>query len=214
VAKPPSTTDLIQIRQIGDGVVVLKDGTLRAIIEVTAINFDLRSSDEQTALLQQFQGFLNSVDFPIQMIVHSRRFDITEYLKGVEEASSKLTSDLLKLQAGEYMRYVKELAELSNVMAKHFYVCLALQPQAEKEAAQKKGFLDNLKGAFAKKPAAVEIPAEQMASYQTQLQQRAGLITGGLSGMGLKGKMLKQAELEALFRDLYNPVVPMSRSAS
>jgi len=214
VAKAPSTTDLIQIRQIGDGVIVLKDGTLRAIIQVAAINFDLRSSDEQTALLTQFQGFLNSVDFPIQMIVHSRRFDITDYLKGMEEVSSQLTNSLLKLQAGEYMRYVKELAELSNIMAKNFYIALALKPEAEQQAAQKKGFLDTFKSAFAKKSAVADIPPEQMASYQSQLQQRASLVTGGLSGMGLQGKMLKQPELEALFHDLYNPVVPMARKAS
>src|SRR5687767_2232400 len=104
----PSTTDLVQLKQITDGVIILKDGSIRAIVEVSAINFELRSTDEQEAIIQQFQGFLNSLDFPVQMLIWSRKFDITTYLANVQKSADELTNDLLKVQAEEYMRFVTE----------------------------------------------------------------------------------------------------------
>jgi len=210
-ATPPSTADLIQLKQITEGVLILKDGSIRAVVEVGAINFDLRSSDEQAALLQQFQGFLNSLDFPLQMLIHSRKFDITAYLASVQAASEQLTNELLKVQAQEYMRFVGELSDLANVMSKKFYVALPFTVVA---TGEKKGILDSFKEVFAKKPAGPEvIPAEQLAAYKAQLQQRADLVIGGLSGLGLRGKLLGQDELVALFTALYNPVVPAAKKS-
>ncbi len=207
MANPPSTTDLVQIKQVADGIIILKDGSLRAVVEVSAINFELRSSEEQAAILQQFQGFLNSVDFPVQMIVHSRKFDISTYLASVATASEPLTNELLKVQAQEYMRFVQELSELANIMSKRFYVAL---PFSVTTAPTKQGMISSITGIFSKKKAVVEqgIPPAQLATYKIQLSQRADLITSGLSGMGLKGRMLGQEELLTLFRELYNPVVP------
>jgi type IV secretory pathway VirB4 component len=206
----PSTTDLVQIKHITDGIIVLKDGSLRAIVEVSAINFELRSSDEQAAILQQFQGFLNSIDFPIQMVIHSRKFDITTYLSNVTQASESLTNELLKVQAQEYMRFVQELSELANIMSKRFYVALPFQVAA---LPTKQGIVSGITGMFSKKktPADQGIPAEQLANYKIQLQQRADLIAAGLSGMGLKGRLLEQEELLTLFRELYSPVVPTTQ---
>jgi type IV secretory pathway VirB4 component len=212
MANEPSTTDLIQLKEIVDGVIFLKDGSLRGVVQVSAINFELRSSDEQAAILQQYAAFLNSVDFPVQMIVHSRRFDISEYLATVQTASDQLTNDLLKVQATEYMRFISELSSLSNIMSKNFYIAL---PMSVVAASESKGFFAGLKDTFKKKPAAkTGIPAEQIATYKNQLQQRADLIIGGLSGMGLRGHMLDQNELVKLFNDLYNPVVPVSQKAN
>lgn len=212
MANAPSTTDLIQLKELRDGVMILKDGTLRALVQVSAINFELRSSDEQTAILQQFQSFLNSIDFPIQIIVHSRKFDISAYLANIEAAGEQLTNELLKVQAQEYMRFVQELSELSNIMSKNFYVALPFQTVA---AQEKKGFLSGFTGMFKKKgPAQPTGPTDaQIAAYKMQLQQRADLITGGLSGMGLKGHMMTQEELLQLFTALYNPVVPPRQTA-
>lgn len=208
-SKAPSTTDLVQLKQITDGVIVLKDGSLRAIVEVSAINFELRSTEEQAAILQQFQAFVNSIDFPIEMLVHSRKFDITSYLAVVEQASSVLTNELLKVQAQEYMRFVKELSELANIMSKKFYVALPFQIVIE---SKKKGMLSGITGMFSKKKTAEqEVTPEQLATYKVQLQQRADLVSSGLSGMGLKGHMMTQEELLALFTDLYNPTVPAAQ---
>lgn len=208
---PPSTTDLVQLKQITDGIIVLKDGSLRAIVEISAINFELRSSEEQAAILQQFQAFVNSVDFPIQMVVHSRKFDISTYLATVATASEPLTNELLKIQAQEYMRFVQELSELANIMSKRFYIAL---PFTVTVAPTKKGMLSGITGIFSRKkkgPIQEGIPPEQLATYKGQLQQRADLVIGGLSGMGLKGKVLGQEELLVLFGDLYNPVVPAAQ---
>ena len=130
MANEPSTTDLIQLKEIRDGVIFLKDGSLRGVVQVSAINFELRSSDEQAAILQQYASFLNSVDFPIQMIVQSRRFDISEYLAAVQAASDQLTNELLKVQAGEYIRFITELSSLSNIMAKNFYIAIPMMVTA------------------------------------------------------------------------------------
>ncbi len=206
MANDPSTTDLIQLKELRDGVALLKDGSLRGIVQVSAINFELRSSDEQAAILQQYASFLNSIDFPIQMIVHSRRFDISEYLANVQTAAEQLTNELLKVQATEYIRFIGELSSLSNIMAKNFYVAIPLSVTPTKEG---KGFIAGIKDVFKKSPTAQQsVTSEQLTSYKGQLQQRADLIIGGLSGMGLQGHMLEQAELLKLFNELYNPVVP------
>lgn len=207
-ATTPSTTDLTQIKEMRDGVIILKDGSLRGIIQVSAVNFELRSSDEQSAILQQFSAFLNSIDFPVQMVVHSRRFDISAYLATVQAASEQLTNELLKVQATEYMRFIGELSELANIMSKNFY---AVVPLSVVPVSESKGILGGLKDIFKKAPAQQTLTPEQLATYRIQLQQRADLVIGGLSGMGLTGHMLNQEELTTLFNALYNPVIPASQ---
>jgi type IV secretory pathway VirB4 component len=208
MANEPSTTSLIQLKELRDGVVILKDGSLRGVVQVGAINFELRSSDEQNAILQQFAGFLNSIDFSVQLLVNSRRFDISTYLAAVQQSSEQLTNELLKVQAQEYIRFVGELSELSNIMAKNFYVVV---PLTVTPVSQSKGILGGFKDLFKKSPTQQELTSEQLASYRAQLQQRADLIIGGLSGMGLQGHMLNQDELLRLFSNLYNPSVPQAQ---
>lgn len=204
---PPSTTELVPIADIGSGIMTLKDGTLRAIVRISAINFDLRSTDEQNAIIQQFQGFLNSLDFPFQVVIQSRRFDVSGYIALVQAAAEKQTNELLKVQANEYARFVGELSELANIMSKQFYVILPFTVQLPKEQKQSGGFLQSLLGKK-KAPAASSLPPEQLAIAKTQMMQRADLIIGGLSGMGLKGAVLTDEELKTLLRDLYNPNLP------
>lgn len=205
MANEPSTLDLIQIQEVRDGVIILKDGSLRGVIHITAINFELRSTDEQQAILEQFAGFLNSVDFPIQMVVHSRRYDIHEYVSTVQAATEQLTNELLKVQAQEYMRFVTELAELANIMMKSFYVVV---PLVVTTATESKGIVGSFKELFKKAPPSSSLAPEQLALFKAQLTERANLITGGLSGMGLKGELLGQEQLIRLFNEVYNPVVP------
>ena len=108
-----STKKLVEIANIIDNIVLLKNGSLRAVIEVSALNFELRSEEEQTAILQNFQRFVNSIDFPLQIVVNSRKLNIDGYLKLIDESSNALTNELLKIQAAEYSKFVKELSELS-----------------------------------------------------------------------------------------------------
>ena len=204
----PSTTDLVQLAQINENVIVLKNGSLRAIVEISAVNFDLRSSDEQAAIIQQFESFLNSIDFPVQIVIQSRRFDVSGYVATVRAAGETLTNELLKVQAEEYARFVSELSELANIMSKRFFVVIEFTATAAAETT-KKGFLSGITGMFKKKaPASITISPETLAAYQQQLSQRADFVLGGLSGMGMKGHVLVQDELKKLFHDLYNPTVP------
>ncbi len=197
-----STKQLVEVADIIDNVVLLKNGSLRAVIEVSAINFELRSEGEQIAILQNFQRFVNSIDFPLQMVVHSRKLNIDEYLKLIDQSANSLTNELLKIQAAEYSKFVKDLSELSNIMSKKFYIVV---PFYVFETPSKSGLTESLKSIF--KPSAVvkELTPEQLETYKSQLLQRTELIFDGLIGMGLKAKTLEKDDLMNLFYGLYNP---------
>ena len=121
-APSPSTQQVVSIREIRDDVIFLKDGSIRAVIEVSAINFELRSEDEQIAIIQNFQKFINSLDFPVQISILSRRLYIDTYLKFMAEETGKIDNELLRIQADEYMKFIKELSSLTNIMSKKFYI--------------------------------------------------------------------------------------------
>lgn len=193
--------------------IFLKNNTIRAVLEVSAINFELRSSDEQIALLQQFQSFLNAIDFEIQIVIQSRKFDIEQYLEVVQEAVTSIENDMLKVQAEEYVRFVRELSDLANIMEKKFYVVVPLEVITK---ATSKSITADIKGLFKKKKGAdvEEKPSpEQLKAWQMQLAQRADLLSSGLAGMGLKSKLLEQDELVKLFSSLYNPEIPATKEA-
>src|SRR3989344_4818542 len=140
-----STKQLVGVANIIDNVVLLKNGSLRAVISVSAINFELRSEGEQIAILQNFQRFVNSIDFPLQIVIHSRKLNIDEYLKLIDQSSSVLTNELLKIQAEEYRKFVGELSDLSNIMSKKFYIIV---PFYVFEAPSKAGIMQSVKSIF------------------------------------------------------------------
>lgn len=197
-----STENLVPITDIRDGVVVLKNGSLRLVLGVSAINFELRSADEQVAILQGFQRFLNSADFPLQIIISSRKLDISTYLKTVDQVIESTENELMKIQATEYSRFIKELSALSNIMSKKFYVVI---PFYIFETPQITGLTESLKGIFKPKEVAKELTDEQFNTYKNQLLQRAELVYGGLEGLGLKIRQLEDEELKNLYYQLYNP---------
>lgn len=197
-----STKQLVGVANIIDNIVLLKNGSLRAVIEVSAINFELRSEGEQIAILQNFQRFINSIDFPLQIVVHSRKLNIDEYIKLIDQSINTLTNELLKIQAAEYSKFVKDLSDLSNIMSKKFYIVV---PFYVFEVPSKSGIAQSLKSIF--KPSAVvkELTPEQLEIYKSQLLQRTELIFDGLIGVGLKAKTLERDDLMNLFYGLYNP---------
>ena len=197
-----STKNLVDIADIIENMVLLKNGSLRAVIEVSAINFELRSEGEQVAILQNFQRFLNSIDFPLQIVVNSRKLDIEDYLKLIEKSTESLTSELLKIQAAEYSKFVKELSDLSNIMDKSFYIVV---PFYVFEAPSKAGITQSIKSIFKPSSVVKEIKPEQLDTYKTQLLQRVELIFDGLIGLGLKTRILESDELMKLYYGLYNP---------
>jgi len=197
-----STENLVPITDIREGVVIMKNGSLRMVLEVSAINFELRSANEQIAILQGFQKFLNSTDFPIQIVVSSRELDIEAYLKTVDQIAESAESELMKIQASEYSRFIKELSSLSNIMSKRFFLVI---PFYIYETPKVTGLIQSLKGMFKSKEIGKEITDEQIGTYRNQLLQRAELVYGGLVGLGLKIRTLEDEELKKLYYGLYNP---------
>jgi len=202
-ANAPSTQQLVAISKIRDDVVILKDGSLRAIIEVSAINFELRSEDEQIAIIQNFQRFINSLDFPLQISMISRRLYIDSYLDLAGEAMGQIDNELLRIQASEYIKFIKELSSLTNIMSKKFYIVV---PFYVFEAPTKTGIIQSLKSSFNPGSSMQKITDEKFAIYRNQLMQRAELVFGGLVGLGLRTRTLTREELIETFYNLYNPV--------
>ncbi len=198
----PSTQQLVAISEIRDDVVLLKDGSMRAVIEISAINFELRSEDEQIAIIQNFQRFINSLDFPLQICVLSRRLYINKYLELANEATNQLDNELLRIQAHEYAKFIKELSSLTNIMSKKFYVVV---PFYVFEAPTKTGIIQSFKGVVNPGSATKQLSDEKFAVYRNQLLQRSELVFGGLVGLGLRTRTLEKDELIDVFYNLYNP---------
>lgn len=198
----PTTTNIVEIADIRNNVLLLRNGSLRMVLEVGAINFELRSEEEQNAIIQSFQDFLNSIDFPVQIIVNSQKYNIDEYLTHVRDLSGNLTNELMKIQAQEYIKFIQELATLANIMSKQFYIVV---PFYLVEAGNKQGIMDSIKSIFSSSKSISAIPEEQFATYQNQLVQRAELIFDSLTGSGLRARILERDELINVFYQMHNP---------
>lgn len=197
-----TTKQFVEIRDIKDGVVILKDGSFRSLLEVGSINFDLKSGDEQKAVISAFQNFLNAIDFPIQIVIHSRKLDIKPYIDSLGKRIEKLDNELLRIQAFEYSRFVSGLTELANIMSKKFYVVVPFY--LVEASVSKRGVLETIKTLIKPSAAVKKLTEDQFKTYKNQLMQRVELVQGGLVGLGLRIKMLKNEELKNIFYNLYN----------
>lgn len=203
MASSNNTKQFIEIHNIKDNVIILKNGSLRVIIEVGSINFDLKSSDEQIAIIQGFKNFLNSLDFPLQIVIHSRQLDINDYLARTSRAVEGIDNELLRIQGMEYIKFVRGLVELANVMSKRFYVTVPFY--ALETTNSKRSLWESLRLAFGSSKEKIEaIEDKDFALYKAQIEQRAELIFDGLRGMGLSVRFLSSEELTTMFTMLYN----------
>ncbi|TSC91371.1 MAG: hypothetical protein CEN90_500 [Parcubacteria group bacterium Licking1014_17] len=202
-----TTKDFVLIAEIRESVAIMKDGSLRSVIDVGSVNFDLKSSDEKVALVQAFQNFINSVDFTTQILINSRKMDLEPYLKSIEEAGTGITNELLKIQVAEYARFIKGLSELSNIMEKHFYISVPFYRLETASAQQRtKGLLSEFTGMFKSSGgAAASMTDQEFESLKIQLDQRIGVICGGLGGMGITTIVLEEEELKKVLYGYYNP---------
>ncbi|MCD5389872.1 MAG: hypothetical protein LR005_00570 [Candidatus Pacebacteria bacterium] len=201
----PTTQDFIPIKEIRDGIVVLRDGSLRAIILASAINMALKSSDEQQAVVMQFQGFLNSLDFPVQISIQSRRHDIRPYLLTLERRIEQQKEELLILQTREYIEFVKWFTGSVNVMSKKFYVVV---PYTGSNLKVKRsdgigGTIDKILGGG--KKATFRQDAEKFEEQRSQLEQRIAIVKGGLSQFGVRSKQLDTEQTIEVFYNMFNP---------
>ena len=197
-----STQKYVDVQEVKNGVVVLKNGSLRAILMVSSINFDLKSTDEQDAIIGQYQNFLNSIDFPVEILISSRKLNIKPYLDYLKEKGSEVTNELLQIQISEYVNFIKNLTEVTNIMSKYFYIAAPFSPVETKEG----GIVDKFTSIF-KTQEAVQPHAGMLSAFESQLWQRVDQIIAGLSGIGVKVVALNTDEVIELLYNSYNPTV-------
>src|SRR3990167_4137638 len=128
-----STQRYLDVSEVRDDVIVLNDGGVRAILMVSSVNFALKSQEEQEAIVYGYQSFLNSVDFPMQMVIQSRVLNIKTYLDMLQEREKYQTNELLRIQTQQYREYIQQLIQISNIMDKNFYVTIPFHPLESKE---------------------------------------------------------------------------------
>ena len=198
--KKPSTQLHLPISSIKDGTVILRDGTLRSVLITSSINFALKSEDEQNALIFSYVGFLNSIDFPLQILVQSRKLQIKPYLDSLVESEKKQTNELLRMHTADYRSFVEELVNLGDIMTKRFYVVIPYDPMSNR----KKGFFARLKEVL--KPAiTVRLKEERFQKRKSDLDSRVRHVMGGLQSVGLEVAQLDTQSLIELYYSTYNP---------
>lgn len=196
-----ATQEFVPIREVRDGVVILKDGSMRSVILASSLNFSLKSDDERNAIILQFQDFLNSLDFSVQISIQSRRLDIRPYIALLEERYKEQINDLMKIQTREYIEFIRKFTESTNIMTKNFFVVVPYDPA-----------LINIKGnpvtgIFKKKTTEEEAENRQVSfeENRTQLEQRVSVVEQGLSRCGIRVARLGTEEVIELFYKIFNP---------
>ncbi|OQA04540.1 MAG: hypothetical protein BWY68_00244 [bacterium ADurb.Bin400] len=197
-----ATQEAINIAGIKDGVVILKNGGYRIIMSVSTVNFALKSEQEQNALIFQYQSFLNSLHFPIEVVMRSARLDLSPYLQKIKGLAKKQDNELLRIQTEDYVDFVGQLINLANIMKKTFYVAVPFQPVT----LQGGSFISKL---FNKEKTFTElrITEDEFKRNSEELRQRANVVASGLGGMGLRCVQLTTEEIIELFYQIYNPEI-------
>jgi type IV secretory pathway VirB4 component len=195
-----STQDFVPIRDIRDNVVILKDGQMCIVLLASSINFALKSTDEQQAILGQFQAFLNTIDFSIQFYTQSRRLNIEPYLAQLLEREPLQDNDLMKIQLREYMQFVKTFVTEVDVMSKSFFIVIPYNPVDI-------NFTSNIGAVFGKKKEII-IDDAKFEENRVQLEQRASLVEQGLTRIGVRTIPLQNEELVELYYHIFNPGDP------
>jgi len=194
-----SSQKYLEIAEIKDNVVVMKNGSLRAVLMVSSINFALKSIDEQDAIIYRYQSFLNSLDFSIQIVVNSRQLNIDSYLDALREEEKKQSSDLLRMQISSYVEYINGLVKMANIVTKTFYIVIPFS-LAEAKDGNVKSRLSSITDA-----SGVMSNRKSFEKYRDQLFQRVDHIVENLGGTGLRMTMLNTQELIELYYNVYNP---------
>jgi type IV secretory pathway VirB4 component len=191
--------DFVSIRDIRDNVVIQKNGQMVMILLASSINFALKSYDEQQAILQQFQSFLNTIDFSLQVHMQSRRLNIEPYLSVLAQLENKQDNDLMRIQLREYVAFIRSFTVDVDVMSKNFFVVVPYTPGV----ALGKGL-----GILPGKKGGVALTDNSFEEHRTQLEQRVALVTEGLARVGVRSILLGKDELVELFYHIYNPSDP------
>lgn len=202
MAAPSSKTtqEFVPIQEIRDGIVILRDGSMRGIILASSLNFALKSQDEQNSIIFQFQNFINSLDFSVQFFIQSKKLDIRPYLTLLEGRYKEQVNDLMKMQTREYIEFIKTFVENTNIMSKSFFVVIPYTPPLI--GTSKKGPFATL---FGKKE---KVSVGNTAAFEenlSQLEQRMGVVEQGLVRCGIRVAKLGTEEVVELFYKIFNP---------
>ncbi|KKS44710.1 MAG: hypothetical protein UV48_C0008G0009 [Candidatus Azambacteria bacterium GW2011_GWA2_42_9] len=201
IKKGPATQEFVLVDEIKEGTVILKNGGLRAILMCGSRNLELESIDSQNAIISAYADFINSFDWPIQIIIHSRKLDVGPYLKTLEEKLKVQENELLKIQTAEYVDFIRSFVTLSDIMVKRFYVCVPFDPIESKTESP----VEKISSLITRTPEKTSLTEEKFKEYQTQLLQRVEHTILALAHVGIKSGQLQTNELIELFYNLYNP---------
>lgn len=199
------TQRFLKIAEIRDNLVVLKNGGLRAILRTSSINFNLKSEEEQNAIIISYQSFLNSLEFPIQILIRSKKLDVDNYIEKIKKIGEKQTNPLLQHQTTEYADYIQKLVEYADIMEKDFLVVVPYDPARAVGVNFLQKFLQNL----SPQDSLSEIKKRhaEFEHLAKGINQRTSTVKAGLENCGLKTEQLDTKELIELFYNIYNPEV-------
>ena len=187
-----ATQAFVPVKEVRNGVVILKDGGYRGILMCSSINFALKSEDEQKAIIGGFQNFLNTLDFSGEIVVHSRKMDIRPYLSMLEGRMDTQSNELMRLQLREYIQFVRGFMDSTNIMTKLFYIVVPYSPAPAKAVAGAVSMLSRAQGGST---------GDTFEDDRVQLEQRMALAAGGLTSAGLRAVPLGTEEIiELLYR--------------
>jgi len=207
-AHRPSSQTHLPIAELKDGVVVLKDGTLRAVLMTSSINFALKSEDEQNAIISSYVGFLNSIDFSIQIVVQSRKLRIKPYLDKLNKTEREQPNELLRIQIADYRAFVQELVDIGQIMTKRYYVVISYDPISNK----RKSYWARLKE-VAKPALTLRLKDERFQKRRQDLEVRVRHAESGLANVGLQTVRLDTQALIELYYSTYNPDIAFAEPA-
>lgn len=202
--KATATQEFVPIKEVRDGVMVLKDDSLRSIVLANSVNLSLKSSEEQRATIYQFQSFLNTLDFDVQISIQSRRLDIRPYLLLLENRMKVQTEPLLKLQTSEYIGFIKNFTDTTSIMTKTFFIVVPYTPTILRQSS---GAMGKILDLFSRKSTSEDKTARQEAfeEKRSQLEERVGVIQQGLARCGIKSAPLGTEEVVEVFYKIFNP---------
>lgn len=199
-----STQLFLDIAEIKDNVVVLKNGGLRAILQTSSINFNLKSEAEQNAIIYGYQNFLNSLEFPVQIVIQSRKLDVDKYIENVREIGENHTNVLLKEQTIEYCDYIQKLVEYADIMEKKFYVVVPYDPYRAREQSAIAKFMSSISASDSVE--AIRRRHKEFDAMNKGLTERINAVMGGLENCNLRIARLSTSQLIELFYQIYNPI--------
>lgn len=192
-----ATQQFVPVKEIRNGVIVLKDGGYRGVLLCSSVNFGLKSADEQHAIVGGFQNFLNTLDFSIQIVINSRKMDLRPYLALLAEKAPEQKTELMRIQLREYIEFVRSFADQANIMTKSFYIVVPYAPRNVSVA--------NAVSFFGGKKASAPTKESSFEEDRAQLEQRLALVAGGLAGTGVRAAPLGTEEVIELLYRSFNP---------